>query len=56
MKRKHALISFVSVCLALAVLLLTTVINFIVGAIIFAIALVVFGGLSKAFKKNDSAA
>ena len=55
MKRKHVLISFLSVCLALAVLLLTTIISFIVGAIIFAISLVVFGSLSKGFKKDNNA-
>jgi hypothetical protein len=54
-KRKHALISFLGVCLAIAVLLLTTIISFIVGAIIFAVSLVIFGSLSKAFKKENSA-
>ena len=55
MKRKYALISFLGVCIALAALLLMTIISFIVGAIIFAISLAVFGSLSKGFKKNNSA-
>ena len=55
MKRKHALISFLVVCLAIAVLLLTTIISFVVGAIIFAVSLVIFGSLSKAFKNENSA-
>jgi hypothetical protein len=54
-KRKYALISFLGVCIALAALLLMTIISFIVSAIIFAISLAVFGSLSKGFKKNNSA-
>lgn len=56
MNRKLALISFVSVCLIVAVLLLTAIISFIVGAIIFAISLALFGSLSKGFKKDSGAA
>ena len=55
MKRKDALISFLGVCLATAILLLTTIISFIVGVIIFAVSLVIFGSLSKALKKENSA-
>ena len=53
-KRKHALIAFLGICLVLAVLLLAAVISIIAGAIIFAISLSALGGLSKVFKKDRS--
>jgi hypothetical protein len=42
------------VCVILAILLLVQVISFITGAIAFAVALALFGGLSKGFRGNDS--
>jgi hypothetical protein len=50
MNRKIAVISFLSVCLLLAALLLTKTITSTVSGAIFAIALVLFGGLSKGFR------
>ena len=54
MKRKTAALAFLVVCLAIAALLLTGVITTITSGIIIAIALVVFGGLSKGFSKDVS--
>ena len=54
MKRKNAVTSFVIVCVILAILLLTQVISSIVGTIVFAVALALFGGLSKGFRGNDA--
>lgn len=52
-RRKLAVFLFLSTCIILAVLLLTHLISSFVSASIFAIALVVFGGLSKGFRKNE---
>ena len=53
MNRKLASFLLLSTCIILAVLLLTHLMSSFVSAIIFAIALVVFGGLSRGFRKND---
>jgi hypothetical protein len=50
MSRNLALVLFLATCLVLAVLLLTQSISPIVGSSIFAVALVVFGGLSRGFR------
>ena len=52
MNRKYAGMLFLGVCLVLAVLLLTGTIAPLTSGIIFAIALILFGGLSKGFQKN----
>lgn len=52
MNRVPAVISFLSICLILAVLLITRSITFTISGILFAIALVLFGGFSKGFKKD----
>jgi hypothetical protein len=52
MNAKPALVIFLGVCLILAGLLLFQVIDPIVSGAIFAVALVVLGGLSKGFKKK----
>jgi hypothetical protein len=54
MKRKNAVTSFVIVCVVLAILLLTQIISVIIGAFAFAIALALFGGLSRGFRGNDA--
>ena len=53
MKRKNAVASFLSVCVILGVLLLTQTITSVVGAIVFAVALVIFGSLSNGFRGKD---
>ncbi len=53
MNRKQAGFSFLIVCVILAVLLLTQTISPFVNGIIFAAALVVFGGLSKGFRNDN---
>lgn len=50
MKGKNAGISFLIVCIILAILLLTEIITSTVSGIIFAIALVLFGILSKGYR------
>jgi len=52
MNRNIALPLFLATCIILAVLLLTRTISSVVSGIIFAIALVVFGGLSRGFKAS----
>ena len=52
MKRIYAIGSFLCVCMVITILLLTNIITSIVSGVIFAIALVVFGGLSKGFRGN----
>jgi len=52
MNRRHAAFIFLGVCLVLAALLLLQIITPIVSGAIFALALVVFGGLSKGFRKK----
>jgi hypothetical protein len=54
MKRRNAVASFLIVCVILAILLLTQIISWIVGVIAFAVALVLFGGLSRGFRGNDA--
>ena len=55
MNRKTAIVSFLAVCIALAVLLLTQIVTPVIGSAIFAIALVLFGGLSRGFRANNNA-
>jgi hypothetical protein len=51
MTRKNALIFFLGVCIILAIMLLLKAMSSIVGGILFAIALLVLGLLSQAFRK-----
>jgi hypothetical protein len=51
MTRKLALSLFLGTCILLAILLITRVITPLVSGIIFAVALVLFGGLSRGFRK-----
>jgi hypothetical protein len=51
MNRKNAGISFLGICIVLAVLLLVRAITPLVGRCSFAIALVLLGGLSRGFWK-----
>lgn len=52
MSRKPAAFIFLGVCLVLAALLLLQIITPIVSGAFFAVALAVFGGLSKGFRKK----
>ena len=52
MKGKSAAYILVGICLILAVLMLAEVIEIILGAIIFAVALVVLGIVSKNFRNK----
>ncbi len=52
MSRKIAGILFLAVCIVLAVFLITKLISPIVSSAIFAVALVVFGVLSRGFTKR----
>jgi hypothetical protein len=52
MNRRTALLIFLAVCIVLAILLLTTIIKPLLAGIIFAIALVVLGGLSGGFRRH----
>ena len=53
MDRKFALGLFLATCIILAILLITQVITPTVSGVLFAIALVVFGGLSRGFRKEN---
>jgi hypothetical protein len=53
MNRRLAGILFLAVCIALALLLLTGTIPFLVSGGIFAVALVLFGGLSRGFRREN---
>jgi hypothetical protein len=48
-----ALLSFIVTCIILAILLLTHLITPLASGILFALALVIFGGLSKGFRKES---
>lgn len=52
MKKNTAGISFLIFCLILAFLLLTHTITSIQSGALFALALIIFGGISKGFTKN----
>jgi hypothetical protein len=52
MNWKYAVPLFLCVCLTLAILLITNIISTILSGIIFAIALMLVGGLSKGFRKD----
>ena len=56
MNARIALAFFLSICLLLAVLLLSGMITPIVSGIAFALALVVLGGGSGGFRRNSSEA
>jgi len=51
MKIKTVRLMFLGVCILLGILLLTRVLNIVVSSAIFAIALVVFGLLSRSAKE-----
>ena len=51
MSRKSAVIAFLGICILLAILLLTKTIGPLVSGVVFAVALVVFGLLSRGFTK-----
>jgi hypothetical protein len=53
MSRNLALGLFLTTCLVLAVLLITHTIKPLVSGSIFAVALVLFGGLSRGFKGRE---
>ena len=52
MNKKKAGFFFAGICIVLALLLLADLINPIVGGILFALALVILGILSKGFKRE----
>ncbi len=52
MNRRLAILLFLGICVALAALLLFGMITPFVGGAIFAVALVIFGGLSNGFRKK----
>jgi hypothetical protein len=51
MSKKIAVFSFLGVCIILAILLLLNIIKPLIGGIIFASTLLVFGLLSRGFRK-----
>ncbi|HTY12416.1 MAG TPA: hypothetical protein VMF88_15240 [Bacteroidota bacterium] len=53
MSKKTASILFLAVCLLLALLLLTKTITTTVSGFLFAIALVIFGGLSRGIRSKQ---
>jgi hypothetical protein len=52
MKGKTAQLAFLIVCIILAVLIITKVLTSIEGSTLFAVALVLLGGLSNGFRKK----
>lgn len=52
MKGKSALTIFLGICVVLAILLITQVITPVISRCIFAISLVVFGGMYRGFRKT----
>lgn len=52
MNGRTAGFSFLAVCVILAILLLTKTISSTVSGALFAVALIIFGGLSRGFKKS----
>ena len=52
MSWKYAVPIFLCVCLTLAILVITNIISTILCGLIFAIALMLVGGLSKGFRKD----
>ncbi|MBI1933219.1 MAG: hypothetical protein HYS24_11850 [Ignavibacteriales bacterium] len=53
MKSKISIIGFLSVCIILAILLLTKIISPMVSSVTFAISLVIFGLYNNKFKKSN---
>lgn len=54
MKRKTAALSFLAICLILAILLITKTITPLAGGIMFALALVSFGVVSRGFRRDGA--
>lgn len=54
MRRKIAVASYLAVCVILAVLLLTKTITTVLSGLVFAIALVLFGGLLRGFRGDEA--
>ena len=54
MNKKIAAPLFLGICLILAILLFTKTITVVTSSYIFAIALVVLGGLSRGFREDKS--
>jgi len=54
MNKKTAALGFVTICLVVAILLLTNAISPLVGGILFAIALALFGLISKGFTTDNA--
>lgn len=53
MDKKTAGFLFLGICAVLAILLLTQTITFLVSGCVFAVALVLLGGLSRGFRKGN---
>lgn len=51
MSRNAAVLSFFGICVVLGILVLLNILPSMIGVIIFAVALVTFGLLSRGFKK-----
>jgi len=51
MNKKTALYMFLGICIILAILILSKFISHVASAIIFALALIFFGEISKEFRK-----
>jgi hypothetical protein len=51
--RKLALSLFLATCIVLAILLIMQLITPVISGLIFAIALILFGGLSRGFRKEN---
>ena len=54
MNRKTASLTFLAICLVLAILLIAKIITPLVGGIIFAIALASFGVISRGFTTDNA--
>jgi uncharacterized membrane protein len=54
MNRKTAALSFLAICLVLVILLLAKTITALVGGIIFALALALFGVISRGFTRDSA--
>jgi ABC-type dipeptide/oligopeptide/nickel transport system permease subunit len=56
MKKKTAALSFLSICVTLAILLLLEIITPTISGIIFALALLIFGSASRGFRTEQASA
>ena len=52
MNKTTAIVAFISVCVVLAVLLLAGVLTTIAASLVFAVALLVFGSMFQAFRRD----